>query len=242
MTPTPPRPIDKKTSGNPATQAQIAQTVKQQREQKRQEKLAEYQKQLAQRRRSKLVWWTVGSVVAVGVIAAIVASIVFAPAPPPTLDPGDGDGSSIQGLETFENTANHVEGAVDYAQTPPAGGDHNAIWLNCGIYDQPVPNENAVHALEHGAVWVTYDAAAVSGERTGCAQEPAPLVVHRALALRGPGLPDRHERMERPAEARFGRRPAGLRVPDGVLAQPERARAERLVLGRARRTRQAVAP
>ena len=48
---------------------------------------------------------------------------------------------------------------VDYAQTPPAGGDHNAVWLNCGIYDQPVPNVNAVHSLEHGAVWVTYDAA-----------------------------------------------------------------------------------
>ena len=162
MTPTPPRPIEKTTSGNPATQAQIAKTVKQQREQKRQEKLAEYQKQLAKRRRGKVVWWTVGSVVALGVIVAIIASIVFAPAPPPTLSPGDGDGSSIEGIETFENTANHVEGPVDYAQSPPVGGDHNAVWLNCGIYDQPVPNENAVHALEHGAVWITYDADAVS--------------------------------------------------------------------------------
>ena len=65
MTPTPPRPADKKTSGNPATQAQIAQTVKQQREQKRQEKLAEYQKQVARRKRGKLVWWVVGSTAAV---------------------------------------------------------------------------------------------------------------------------------------------------------------------------------
>lgn len=160
MTPTPPRPTEKKTSGNPATQAQINQSVKQQREQKRQEKLAEYQKQLAKRRRSKLVWWTVGVVVAIGVIAAIVASIVFAPT---TLQPGNGDGSSIEGVETFENTANHVEGTVEYPQSPPAGGDHNAVWLNCGIYDQPVPNENAVHALEHGAVWITYDADAVTG-------------------------------------------------------------------------------
>ncbi len=46
---------------------------------------------------------------------------------------------------------------MNYPQTPPVGGNHNAQWLNCGIYDQPVPNENAVHALEHGAVWVTYN-------------------------------------------------------------------------------------
>jgi hypothetical protein len=161
MTPT---PAQQRKSGNPATQAKIELTVKQQREQKRQEKLAEYQKQLAKRRRSKLVWWIVGSVAAILVIAAIVASIVFAPAPAPTYDRGDSDGSGIEGIETFENTANHVEGTVDYPQSPPAGGDHNAIWLNCGVYTEPVPNENAVHSLEHGAVWVTYDPAQVSEE------------------------------------------------------------------------------
>jgi hypothetical protein len=51
---------------------------------------------------------------------------------------------------------NHVTGTVAYSIAPPAGGDHNAIWMNCGVYDQPVPNERAVHNLEHGAVWITY--------------------------------------------------------------------------------------
>ena len=49
-----------------------------------------------------------------------------------------------------------MTGTVNYPQTPPAGGDHNPTWLNCGIYTSPVPNENAVHDLEHGAVWITY--------------------------------------------------------------------------------------
>lgn len=178
MTPTPPRPADKQKSGNPATQAAISQTVKQQREQKRQEKLAEYQKQLAKRKRGKIVWWSVGSAVALVVIAAIVASIVFAPAPPKSYTAG-GEGADIEGVEVFENTATHVEGTVDYPQSPPAGGDHNAVWLNCGIYDQPQVNENAVHALEHGAIWVTYDAAAVSGDELNTlkAQLPSTYVV-----------------------------------------------------------------
>jgi hypothetical protein len=50
----------------------------------------------------------------------------------------------------------HVTGPVQYPVTPPAGGDHNAVWMNCGVYDKPVPNEHAVHNLEHGAIWITY--------------------------------------------------------------------------------------
>ncbi len=50
----------------------------------------------------------------------------------------------------------HVRGPVTYSVAPPVGGDHNATWLNCGIYDKPVPSEYAVHNLEHGAVWITY--------------------------------------------------------------------------------------
>ncbi|MFC8681209.1 DUF3105 domain-containing protein [Microbacterium ureisolvens] len=171
MTPT---SDDKRKSGNPATQAKIDLTVKQQREQKRQEKLAEYQKQLAKRRRSKLVWWIVGSAAAVLVVAAVVASIVFAPAPAPTYARGDSDGSGIEGVETFTNTANHVDTDVEYPQTPPTGGDHNAAWLTCGVYTEPVPNVNAVHSLEHGAVWITYDPAQVTDADIAALEDELP--------------------------------------------------------------------
>ena len=51
---------------------------------------------------------------------------------------------------------NHVTGPVTYSVTPPVGGDHNAVWMNCGVYGQQVPAERAVHNMEHGAVWITY--------------------------------------------------------------------------------------
>jgi hypothetical protein len=61
-------------------------------------------------------------------------------------------------VETFEDLSRqHVDGPVDYEQLPPVGGEHNAVLQNCGFYDEPVGSEHAVHSLEHGAVWVTYD-------------------------------------------------------------------------------------
>jgi hypothetical protein len=50
----------------------------------------------------------------------------------------------------------HVPGPVQYSVIPPVGGSHNAQWMTCGVYDKPVPTEHAVHNLEHGAVWITY--------------------------------------------------------------------------------------
>ena len=50
----------------------------------------------------------------------------------------------------------HTQEDVDYEQSPPVGGKHNEVWQNEGFYDQPIRDENAVHTLEHGAVWITY--------------------------------------------------------------------------------------
>jgi hypothetical protein len=61
-------------------------------------------------------------------------------------------------VETWEITNRaHTTEDVAYPQDPPAGGAHSPIWLACGVYDEPVREENAVHDLEHGSVWITHD-------------------------------------------------------------------------------------
>ena len=50
----------------------------------------------------------------------------------------------------------HVEEDIYGPDEVPAGGAHAPIWQNCGYYSQPIEAENAVHSLEHGAVWIAY--------------------------------------------------------------------------------------
>lgn len=87
-----------------------------------------------------------------------------------TLGPSAGSGESLPAASVADESTGldqvrtfglgevgHTPDEVDYPQSPPVGGDHADQWLQCGSYDQPVREENVVHALEHGTVWITYD-------------------------------------------------------------------------------------
>ncbi|MFG3404498.1 DUF3105 domain-containing protein [Streptomyces sp. NPDC048142] len=75
---------------------------------------------------------------------------------------GDAKGGAIEGLKSWDAAKlgrDHVAGPVDYPMKPPVGGNHNQSWMNCDgdVYEEALADVNAVHSLEHGAVWVTYN-------------------------------------------------------------------------------------
>lgn len=135
-------------------------TIKQERAARREEKLAALRaEQVRRRRNAKLATaaWVAGAIAVFGLLVAYVIGSGIGRPDPRSVD--------IAGVEEFPGlSSTHVAQAVTYPESPPVGGDHAGQWLNCGVYTEPVPAVNAVHSLEHGAVWVGYDATVVTQE------------------------------------------------------------------------------
>ena len=111
-----------------------------------------------------------------GLIAAALAVVVFAVAVigyavTQVNQANEGKVESIDeiaGITSAEYEAGqHVGTTVAYAESPPIGGEHDPVWADCTgtVYDVDIRHENAVHSLEHGAVWITYDPDALSDDQ-----------------------------------------------------------------------------
>lgn len=127
--------------------------------QERREQLAAIQdaQRKAERRRTRIV---VGVSAAVAVALVVPTAIVLVNAERRSQEVAQAAEAPIDGVRAFADLgATHTTEDVAYEQTPPVGGDHHPTWQNCGFYDAPVVEEHAVHSLEHGAVWLTYDPA-----------------------------------------------------------------------------------
>jgi hypothetical protein len=148
----------------------------------------------AERRRRIAWYSSSGVVVVALIVVVAVFAANRSAASPQVMPPGVGGGTptveppakvvanptSIKGVTAYDTTGwptsshngpaaqalrhNHVSGPVKYSVNPPVGGDHNAVWMNCGVYTKPVPAERAVHNLEHGAIWITYRPSLPSSE------------------------------------------------------------------------------
>lgn len=137
-------------------------------------------------RRQGLPWLTIAAVVVVLVLIGGIFTVVYsknrqnadaaaAVAPfvpsatakdPSTKIPGIYVGKSTVAANgtlsyTEYKAALHVTSTqrVAYDRYPPVGGPHDAEWADCNgdVYPTAVRNENMVHPLEHGAIWITYN-------------------------------------------------------------------------------------
>ncbi len=143
-------------------------------------------------RRQGLPWVTIGAVVVVLALVAGIFWVVYsktqeknaaaevlepwvpteANPDPSTAIPGIYIGASTPaGADTPASyvdykAAIHItaDQRVAYNRFPPVGGPHDGTWANCNgiVYTTAVRNENMVHTLEHGAVWIAYNPDSIS--------------------------------------------------------------------------------
>jgi hypothetical protein len=102
-------------------------------------------------------------------IAATVAVLLFAVAAigyaVVQANSGASSPEDIEGVTIAEYASeSHVTTEQTYPESPPVGGLHDTEWADCdgAVYDLQIRSENALHSLEHGAVWITYDPAEIS--------------------------------------------------------------------------------
>ncbi len=114
-------------------------------------KQARREKMEQERRRRNLMIGGGGAVVIIVLVGLIIFRIAA---------------SNIEGVLNFgvQDRGHDQNVVIENTSLPPVGGIHSPAWQNCGIYDAPVNLENAIHSMEHGAVWISYQPDLASGD------------------------------------------------------------------------------
>lgn len=118
---------------------------------------------------------------------------------------------------------------VAYDQSPPFGGAHDGVWATCtgNVYPQPIRTETAVHSMEHGAVWVTYNPDELTGDQIATLAdlvdgEPYLLMspypsLDRPVAVQSWG---RQLKLDDPSDERVQRFITALRLNENTYPEP----------------------
>lgn len=126
--------------------------IKNNYEQKKQEREAAREKERAQAHRTELRKSVTRYALWIIVIAAVLYGLfLLAQSTAP-----DGEDFSvtydIQGQQHVADGAPHPA----YNSNPPSSGWHYASPARGGFYDEPLPDERVIHNLEHGEIWIAY--------------------------------------------------------------------------------------
>jgi len=132
-------------------------------------------------RRTQLIFIALAAAILVAA-AAIGAAFILSG------DDSSASGPSAQGDCTFETfdalEASHVEELAqdyEYNSIPATSGLHSGTTAIWNLYDQPVPQINSVHNLEHGGVVVQYGSEVLGTEVAALAswyqEDPRGLIV-----------------------------------------------------------------
>ncbi len=96
----------------------------------------------------KILKWGIGAIVVIGLIYGLV---ILA-----RLSKGNkgqiGDSFFDQGRQHIAVGSSHPE----YNSNPPTSGWHYAQSADWGVYKNELPDEQLVHNLEHGGIWISY--------------------------------------------------------------------------------------
>jgi hypothetical protein len=82
-------------------------------------------------------------------IAIVYGAVVFASK---DQQPQLGEAFAIQGQEHIAVGASHPE----YNSNPPTSGSHYEQEANWGVSQVELPDEQLIHNLEHGGIWISY--------------------------------------------------------------------------------------
>ncbi|MEV5434415.1 DUF3105 domain-containing protein [Streptomyces sp. NPDC052682] len=111
----------------------------------------------ARERRNRIITWTLSGIIVAGVAGGSWYLVQEANQKNEAKEAAAA--APVKGEKSFKDLSrNHVTKPVAYKMSPGVGGDHNPVWMNCNgdVYDKEIDETNAVHSLEHGAVWITY--------------------------------------------------------------------------------------
>jgi hypothetical protein len=132
-------------------------TAKQRRRERREKRQEEFRRRQESERRRRLIVGVGIAVVAV-LALALLGAFIFSRANQPAT-----------GQRALEVSRDHVaRGAphAPYNTAPATSGPHwsdQGAPVPFGVYEEPVPDEAAVHNLEHGDIFVWYNAEKVTG-------------------------------------------------------------------------------